>query len=70
MSFQIVAYVMLYLLVGAVIAGIGDISAEKEIGNYTVTLLFWPILIAFIVLMVVSQVVNMLSRAVQGKLNE
>lgn len=62
MSLQIIMYVALYLLVGAVINGIGRVDPEES-GYYGV-LLLWPIVLALMVLIIISTVISGIVKAI------
>lgn len=61
MSLQIVGYVALYLLVGAVINGIASVDPEN--GEYYGVLLFWPVVLIFMVLIIISTVISGIVKA-------
>lgn len=63
MNLQIVGYVALYLLVGAVINGIGDIDPEGAV--YYGVFLLWPIVLALLVLIIISTVVSGIVKAIK-----
>ena len=62
MNLQIIMYVALYLLVGAVINGIGRVDPEES-GYYGV-LLLWPIVLALMVLIIISTVISGIVKAI------
>ena len=62
MNLQIVGYVALYLLVGAVINGIGRVDPEES-GYYGV-LILWPIVLALMVLIIISTVISGIVKAI------
>ena len=62
MSLQIVGYVALYLLVGAVINGIGRVDPEES-GYYGV-LLLWPLVLVLCVLIIISTVISVIVNAI------
>ena len=62
MSFEIIGYVALYLLVGAVINGIGRVDPEES-GYYGV-LLLWPIVLVLMVLIIISTVISGIVKAI------
>lgn len=62
MNFQIVGYVALYLLVGAVINGIGRVDPEES-GYYGV-LILWPIVLVLMVLIIISTVISGIVKAI------
>lgn len=61
LSLQIVGYVALYLLVGAVINGIASVDPEN--GEYYGVLLFWPVVLIFMVLIIISTVISGIVKA-------
>ena len=61
MNFQIIGYVALYLLVGAVINGIGRVDPEES-GYYGV-LLLWPLVLVLMVLIIISTVISRIVKA-------
>lgn len=61
MNLQIIMYVALYLLVGAVINGIGRVDPEES-GYYGV-LLLWPIVLVLMVLIIISTVISGIVKA-------
>lgn len=67
MSLQIIGYVALYLLVGAVINGIGRVDPE-ECGYYGV-LLLWPIVLVLMVLIIISTVISGIVKALMKSNN-
>lgn len=62
MNLQIIGYVALYLLAGAVINGVGGIDPE-EAGYYGV-LLMWPIVLVLMVLIIISTVISGIVKAI------
>ena len=62
MNLQIVGYVAMYLLVGAVINGIGRVDPEES-GYYGV-LILWPIVLALMVLIIISTVISGIVKAI------
>ena len=62
MSFEIIGYVALYLLVGAVINGIGRVDPEES-GYYGV-LLLWPLVLVLMVLIIISTVISGIVKAI------
>ena len=62
MNLQIVGYVALYLLVGAVINGIGRVDPEES-GYYGV-LILWPIVLVLMVLIIISTVISGIVKAI------
>lgn len=61
MNLQIIGYVAVYLLVGAVINGIGRVDPEES-GYYGV-LLLWPIVLVLMVLIIISTVISGIVKA-------
>ena len=61
MSLQIIGYVALYLLVGAVINGIGRVDPEES-GYYGV-LLLWPLVLMLVVLIAISTIISGIIKA-------
>lgn len=55
MNFQIIGYVAMYLLIGAIINGIGRVDPEES-GYYGV-LLLWPLVLVLMVLIIISTVI-------------
>ena len=62
MNLQIVGYVALYLLVGAVINGIGRVDPEES--GYFGILLLWPLVLVLCVLIVISTVISGIVNAI------
>ena len=62
MDFQIIGYVAIYLLIGAIINGIGRVDPEES-GYYGV-LLLWPIVLALMVLIIISTVISGIVKAI------
>ena len=62
MNLQIVGYVALYLLVGAVINGVGRVDPEES-GYYGV-LLLWPLVLVLMVLIIISTVISGIVKAI------
>ena len=62
MNLQIIMYVALYLLVGAVINGIGRVDPEES-GYYGV-LLLWPLVLVLVVLIAISTVISGIVKAI------
>jgi len=62
MDFQIIGYVAMYLLIGAIINGIGRVDPEES-GYYGV-LLLWPIVLVLMVLIVISTVISGIVKAI------
>ncbi len=63
MSFSIIGYVALYLVVGAVINGIGGVDPEES-GYYGV-LFFWPLVLVLMVAIVISTVVGVITQIIK-----
>ena len=61
MNFQIIGYVAMYLLIGAIINGIGRVDPEES-GYYGV-LLFWPLVLVLMVLIIISTVISGIIKA-------
>ena len=61
MNLQIIGYVALYLLVGAVINGIGRVDPEES-GYYGV-LILWPLVLVLVVLIAISTVISGIVKA-------
>ena len=62
MNLQIVGYVAMYLLIGAIINGIGRVDPEES-GYYGV-LLLWPIVLVLMVLIIISTVISGIVKAI------
>lgn len=62
MNLQIIGYVAIYLLVGAVINGIGRVDPEES-GYYGV-LILWPIVLVLMVLIIISTVISGIVKAI------
>lgn len=62
MNLQIVGYVALYLLVGAVINGIGRVDPEES--GYFGILLLWPLVLVLCVLIIISTVISGIVNAI------
>ena len=62
MNLQIIGYVAMYLLVGAVINGIGRVDPEES-GYYGV-LILWPIVLVLMVLIIISTVISGIVKAI------
>ena len=62
MSLQIIGYVAMYLLIGAIINGIGRVDPEES-GYYGV-LILWPIVLVLIVLIIISTVISGIVKAI------
>lgn len=62
MNLQIIGYVAMYLLIGAIINGIGRVDPEES-GYYGV-LLLWPLVLALVVLIVISTVISGIVKAI------
>lgn len=61
MNLQIVGYVAMYLLIGAIINGIGRVDPEES-GYYGV-LLLWPLVLVLVVLIAISTVISGIVKA-------
>ena len=61
MNLQIVGYVTMYLLIGAIINGIGRVDPEES-GYYGV-LILWPIVLVLMVLIIISTVISGIIKA-------
>lgn len=61
MNFEIVGYVAMYLLIGAVINGIGRVDPEES-GYYGV-LILWPLVLVLMVLIIISTVISGIVKA-------
>lgn len=61
MNLQIIMYVALYLLVGAVINGIARVDPEES-GYYGV-LILWPLVLVLVVLIAISTVISRIVKA-------
>ena len=61
MSFEIIGYVAMYLLIGAIINGIGRVDPEES-GYYGV-LILWPIVLVLMVLIIISTVISGIVKA-------
>ena len=61
MNLQIIGYVAMYLLVGAVINGIGRVDPEES-GYYGV-LILWPLVLVLVVLIAISTVISGMVKA-------
>ena len=62
MNLQIVGYVAMYLLIGAIINGIGRVDPEES-GYYGV-LLLWPLVLVLMVLIIISTVISGIVKAI------
>lgn len=62
MNLQIVVYVAMYLLIGAIINGIGRVDPEES-GYYGV-LLLWPLVLVLMVLIIISTVISGIVNAI------
>lgn len=69
MSLQIIGYVMLYLLIGAVIAGFADIDFNKETADWVMMLLLWPIVLIMVALALISGAIRAVLKAINRKRN-
>ena len=62
MDLQIIGYVATYLLIGAIINGIGRVDPEES-GYYGV-LILWPIVLVLMVLIIISTVISGIVKAI------
>ena len=62
MNLQIVGYVAIYLLIGAIINGIGRVDPEES-GYYGV-LLLWPLVLVLMVLIIISTVISGIAKVI------
>lgn len=62
MNLQIIGYVAMYLLIGAIINGIGRVDPEES-GYYGV-LIFWPLVLVLMVLIIISTVISGIVKAI------
>ena len=62
MNLQIIGYVAMYLLIGAIINGVGGVDPE-DAGYYGV-LLLWPIVLILMVLIIISTVIRGIVKAI------
>ena len=62
MNLQIIGYVAMYLLIGAIINGIGRVDPEES-GYYGV-LILWPIVLVLMVLIIISTVISGIVNAI------
>lgn len=65
---QIVGCVMLYLAIGAVINGVGDIDPEN--GTYLGVLFFWPVVMVLIIPFLISMVIRSLVHGFKERFDE
>ena len=61
MNFGVIGYVAMYLLIGAIINGIGRVDPEES-GYYGV-LIFWPLVLVLMVLIIISTVISGIIKA-------
>lgn len=61
MNLQIIGYVAMYLLIGAIINGIGRVDPEES-GYYGV-LLLWPLVLVLVVLIAISTIISGIIKA-------
>lgn len=61
MDLQIIGYVAMYLLIGAIINGIGRVDPEES-GYYGV-LLLWPLVLMLVVLIAISTIISRIIKA-------
>ena len=62
MNLQIIGYVVMYLLIGAIINGIGRVDPEES-GYYGV-LILWPLVLVLMVLIIISTVISGIVKAI------
>ena len=62
MNLQIIGYIAMYLLIGAIINGIGRVDPEES-GYYGV-LLLWPLVLVLVVLIAISTVISGIVKAI------
>ena len=62
MNLQIIGYVAMYLLIGAIINGIGRVDPEES-GYYGV-LILWPIVLVLLLLIIISTVISEIVKAI------
>lgn len=65
---QIIGCVMLYLAIGAVINGVGDIDAEDD--AFYGVLFFWPVVLVMVVLVIVSTAIRVVVHGFKKRLDE
>jgi hypothetical protein len=70
MGMKIIGCVMIYLLIGAVIAGFADIDFDKETADFVMMLLIWPIVLILVALALVSGAIRAVLKAINRKRNE
>ena len=70
MGMKIIGCVMIYLLIGAVIAGFADIDFDKETADFVMMLLIWPIVLVLVALALVSGAIRAVLKAINRKRNE
>ena len=63
MSLQIIGYVAMYLLIGAIINGIGRVDPEE--GAYYGVLFFWPVVLILMVLIIISTIISGITKAIK-----
>ena len=63
MSFSIIGCVAMYLLIGAIINGIGRVDPE-EAGYYGV-LFIWPVVLILMLLIAISTIVSVITEAIK-----
>ena len=69
MGMKIIGCVMIYLLIGAVIAGFADIDFDKETADWVMMLLLWPIVLIMVALALVSGAIRAVLKAINRKRN-
>ena len=62
MNLQIIGYVAMYLLIGAIINGIGRVDPEES-GYYGV-LILWPLVLVLMALIIISTVISRIVKAI------
>ena len=62
MNLQIIGYVAMYLLIGAIINGIGRVDPEES-GYYGV-LIIWPLVLVLVVLIAISTIISGIVKAI------
>lgn len=70
MGMKIIGCVMIYLLIGAAIAGFADIDFDKETADWVMMLLLWPIVLIMVALALVSGAIRAVLKAINRKRNE
>jgi len=62
LNLQIIGYVAMYLLIGAIINGIGRVDPEES-GYYGV-LILWPLVLVLMALIIISTVISRIVKAI------